>query len=128
MVRSNVLNENFDSIFNGIDDELDCVFLSDDTFNNSLDVLNNPESIDDNDVSEADMKEVDEPIDVNLDHSEVSIDNTMEDVDATDLLGAERDLWANPFEDDEVIDASIGDDDIDDVDIDDIDLDELVDD
>ena len=128
MVRSNVLNENFDSIFNGIEDELDCAFLNDDAFNNSLDVLNNPESLDDHDVSEVDMEEVEEPIDVNLDHSEVSIDNTIEDVDATDLLGAERDLWANPFEDDEIIDASIGDDNIDDLDIDDIGLDELVDD
>lgn len=128
MVNSNVLNETFDSIFNSIEDELDCAFLNDDSFNNSLDVLNNPESIDDNDVTEAEMKEVEEPIDINLDHSDVTIDNNIEDVDATDLLAAERDLWVSPFEDDEILDASIGDDDITDVDIDDIGLDELADD
>lgn len=127
MVNSVTLNETFDSIFNGIEDELDCAFLNDDAFNNSIDVLNNPESIDDHDVTEEDMAKVDEPVDVNLDYSN-TMDNSMEDVDATDLIAAERDLMANPFEDDEILDACIGDDDIDDIDVDDIGLDELADD
>jgi hypothetical protein len=119
--------DDFSSIFDGIEDEIDCAFLNDDGFNNSLEVLNNPESVDKYDVTDADMKKVDEVIDVNFDHSEIPFDNTMEDVDATDLLAAERDLIANPFEDDEIIEASIGDDDIDNMDASDVTLDELAD-
>ena len=141
MIKYGRIDEAFDSIVNGIEDEVDCAILNDEMFNNSLKVLGNPESMDDLDVPDAIINKEGQPIDSSLDYSEVPLDHSIEDVDANDLIAADRDLSMNPvddddidddeieelMDDDEVEDLAASDDDLSETEEDEIDLDELAD-
>ena len=93
-------------------------------FEDAIDIaLASDDSIDDIEVEEDESE--DDIVDTDISYEDDDIDNSLEGVDADDIIAAERDIAFNPFEDDEVIDAAIGDD----KDINfDVDVDELVDD
>lgn len=93
-------------------------------FEDAIDTaLASDDSIDDIEVKEDEFE--DDIVDTNISYEDDDIDNSLEGIDADDIIAAERDIAFNPFEDDEIIDAAIGDD----KDIDfDIDVNELVDD
>ena len=101
-----------------IDDEVDCAILRDDDFEKAL--SNIDECIDNNndkcvkesesydeDYDDFEDDEIDDIIDSNQDYSNDVVDNTVEGLDADEMLAAERDLAFDPFEDDEIIDAVI---------------------
>ena len=115
-----VKNEELDSSVMSFDDEIDCACLSDEDFQEALASVNTAQPTVDEELDDEDE------IDVNLDYTGSKPDADIVDQDADDLLAIERDLAYNPFEDEDIIDAAIGDDEPDfdeddDEDIDDID-------
>lgn len=88
-------------------DDLNYIF--EDAIDTALAVDDNIDDIklDDNSLSD---EEDDEIIDTNIDYIDDEVDNSIEGVDADDIIAAERDIAFDPFEDDEVIDIAIGSD------------------
>ena len=88
-------------------DDLNYIF--EDAIDTALAVDDNIDDIklDDNSLSD---EEDDEIVDTNIDYIDDEIDNSIEGVDADDIIAAERDIAFDPFEDDEVIDIAIGSD------------------
>jgi hypothetical protein len=86
------------------EDEIDAAIASD------ARVAAMEENLDDVEIDEPDYEFTDDAIDA--DDLE---DTDLEDYDAEEIAAAEKELISNPFEDDEVIDAAIGNDDGDDI-------------
>jgi len=88
-------------------DDLNYIF--EDAIDTALAVDDNIDDIklDDNSLSD---EEDDEIVDTNIDYIDDEVDNSIEGVDADDIIAAERDIAFDPFEDDEVIDIAIGSD------------------
>ena len=114
MERTIPNNDYFNTI-DMIDDEIDTALLNDNNFNEALDSIKNNDYF---------VNEEDELIDTNIEYTDAGLDMTAEDIDANDIIAAERDIAINPFEDDEIVDAAVGSDNID---IDDIDIKDLAD-
>jgi len=87
-----------------IEDEIDCAILNDEQFAACLSDIDNAESTATEELNEED----EELVDVNVDYSEDIHSPDMVDMDADDLIAAERDVMTNPFEDDEIIDIATG--------------------
>ena len=86
-----------------IPDDLDCIF--EDTIDIALAV---DDSIDD--IKDEDISDEDDIVDTNINYDNDEVDNSIEGLDADDIIAAERDIAFDPFEDDEIIDIAIGDD------------------
>jgi hypothetical protein len=86
------------------EDEIDAAIASD------ARVAAMEENLDDVEIDEPDYEFTDDTVDA--DDLE---DASLEDYDAEEIAAAEKELISNPFEDDEVIDAAIGNDDGDDI-------------
>lgn len=86
-------------------DDLNYIF--EDAIDTALAVDDNIDDIklDDNSLSD---EEDDEIVDTNIDYIDDEVDNSIEGVDADDIIAAERDIAFDPFEDDEIIDIAIG--------------------
>lgn len=102
------------------DDTFDVSTIFEDAIDTALAV---DDSIDDIEVKEDESE--DDIVDTDINYGDEDIDNSLEGIDANEIIAAERDIAFNPFEDDEIIDTAIGDD----KDIDfDVDINELADD
>ena len=101
-------------------DSFDVSMIFEDAIDTALAV---DDSIDDIEVKEDESE--DDIVDTDISYEGEDIDNSLEGIDANEIIAAERDIAFNPFEDDEIIDTAIGDD----KDIDfDVDINELADD
>ena len=114
-----VKNEELDSSVMGFDDEIDCACLSDEDFQEALADVNTAQS-----TADEELDDVDE-IDLNMDYTGAKPDADIVDQDADDLLATERDIAYDVFEDEDIINAAVGDDE---PEIDDDDEDEVADD
>jgi hypothetical protein len=92
---------NFDIMPFPYEDEIDAALATD----KRIDVYE--ENLDDVEIEEPDYEFDDTVIDSDDAGTE---DATVEDYDAEEFAAAEKDLISNPFEDDEMIDAAIGND------------------
>jgi hypothetical protein len=101
-------SDSYDSVC-CFDDEVDAALAPDFRVSKMVNELSEVE------IDDEDDNEYIDDVDITNDDIE---DPDVEDVDAEDLKDAEKDIMANPFEDDEVIDAAIGDSDTDELDID----------
>lgn len=99
-----VKNEELDSSVMGFEDEIDCACLSDEDFQEALADVNTAQSTVEEELDD------DDEIDVNLDYTGNKPDADIVDQDADDLLATERDIAYNFFEDEDIIDAAVGDD------------------
>ena len=109
---------------NLIDDEIDIALLNDDDFNSALN------SIKEDDTSAFDLvDDLDEEddVDTNIEYTDAGLDYSLEDIDANEIIAAERDIAINPFEDEELVDAATSNDNEED-DIDNINISDLADD
>lgn len=88
-------------------DDLNYIF--EDAIDTALAVDDNIDDIKLDDNSLSDEKD-DEIVDTNIDYIDDEVDNSIEGVDADDIIAAERDIAFDPFEDDEIIDIAIGSD------------------
>lgn len=127
MIKYGRLDESLVYTLTGIEDEVDCAIMNDEEFNNSLAELEKAESEEAFDVADSAIDSMGQPIDSSLDYSDVPLDHSPEDVIANDLIAADRDMALEPLEDDEILDAVMGDDDITETRASDIDLEELAD-
>ena len=102
MIRTIPNSDEFDTL-DMFDDSIDAALITDDDINAVLDSMheNVDEFIDDED---------DELVDTNINYENDEVDNSLEGMDADDIIAAERDIAFDPFEDDEIIDAAIGND------------------
>lgn len=107
----------FDYAIEGFDDEVDCAIMNDPKFTEAIADMASQQPTAEEELTTDDSEDM---VDTTLDY-EGSIPGTdITDMDADDLLAAERDIMHDPFEDDELFDAAIGDDpEIDDIDLDD---------
>lgn len=115
---NNVDTENFDSTIDCFEDEIDYAIMCDPKFEEALaDMASKQPTVEeeryDDDCDDEDY------IDTDMDYYESTPSADIVDMDADDLLAAERDIAHDPFEDDEIIDIAIGDDDIEIDDLDD---------
>jgi len=88
-------SEGFDSM-DPIEDELDCVIMSDRDIESSLrdlDIINSPVEETEEDV-----------LDSNIDYNDASHDPDMVDMDADLMIAADRAIMMDPFEDEELDD------------------------
>ncbi len=92
---------NFDIMPFPYEDEIDAALATD----KRIDVYN--DNLDEVEIDEPDYEFDDTVIDSDDAGTE---DATIEDYDAEEFARAEKDLISNPFEDDEMIDAAIGND------------------
>lgn len=99
-------NEELDSSVMGFDDEIDCACLSDEDFQEALADVNTAQPTADEEVNE----DSDELADLNMDYTGCKPDADIVDQDADDLLATERDVAYDVFEDEDIIDAAVGDD------------------
>lgn len=99
-------NEEFNPSVMDFEDEVDCACLSDEDFQKALIDMNNAEVVNEEDDIIDDV----EIVDTNIDYDGSIPSADIVDMDADDLIAAERDIAHDPFEDDEIIDAAIGDD------------------
>lgn len=99
-------NEELDSSVMGFDDEIDCACLSDEDFQEALADVNTTQPTADEEVDE----DSDELADLNMDYTGCKPDADIVDQDADDLLATERDVAYDVFEDEDLIDAAVGDD------------------
>lgn len=102
-MKDPILEEVLDAI-EPIEDEVDCAILNDEQFAASLSNVDNAEPTS---IDEIDDKEDEDLVDPNVDYSEDIHSADMVDMDADDMIAAERDLMLNPFEDDDIIDTAI---------------------
>lgn len=102
-MKDPILEEALDAI-EPIEDEIDCAILNDEQFATSLSNIDNAESTA---IEEIDDREEEDLVDPNVDYSEDIHSADMVDMDADDMIAAERDLMLNPFEDDDIIDTAI---------------------
>lgn len=86
-------DEAFDSMLDTIDDEIDCAILNDEKFDKAA-----------SELYDIDNPANDEAIDLNTDFSEDIHSPDFVDMDADDMIAAERDIMINPFEEDELLD------------------------
>ena len=94
------------SMFDGFEDATDCAILNDDQVEESILDMETEKATTEPETDE------DEVVDVNVDYDEDVPSADMVDIDADDVIAAERDIAYDPFEDDEIIDAVVGDDEI----------------
>lgn len=99
-------NEELDSSVMGFDDEIDCACLSDKDFQEALADVNTAQPTADEEVDE----DSDELADLNMDYTGCKPDADIVDQDADDLLATERDVAYDVFEDEDLIDAAVGND------------------
>lgn len=99
-------NEELNSSVMDFEDEVDCACLRDEDFQEALADVNTAVSTNEEEIEDDD----DEIVDTALDYDGNIPSADVVDMDADDLLAAERDIAHDPFEDDEVIDVAIGDD------------------
>lgn len=107
--NSTVTNNVFDFTIGGFDDEVDCAIIGDQDMQDALAALEkdpNATIVDE----EIDMGSSD-AIDPSVDYSEDVVSADFTDMDADDIIAAERDMAYDPFKDDELIDAATGGDD-----------------
>lgn len=110
------VSDEFDSI-DLFDDSIDAALIGDDDVDAALNSMH--EDTDD-------LEDEDEVVDTGLNYEDDEVDNSLEGMDADEVIAAERDIAFDPFEDDEIIDAAIGHDaDVLDTEVD---IDDLVDD
>lgn len=102
-MKDPILEEMLDAV-EPIEDEVDCAILNDEQFAASLSNVDNAEPTS---IDEIDDKEEEDLVDPNVDYSEDIHSADMVDMDADDMIAAERDLMLNPFEDDDIIDTAI---------------------
>ena len=100
-------NEELNSSVMDFEDEVDCACLRDEDFQEALADVNTAVSTNEEEIEDDDDDEI---VDTTLDYDGSIPSADVVDMDADDLLAAERDIAHDPFEDDEVIDAAIGDD------------------
>ena len=107
----------FNCAIEGIDDEIDCAIMSDPKFIEAIaDMAAQHPTVEE----EITTDESEHLVDTTIDYYGSIPGTDITDMDADDVLAAERDIMHDPFEDDELIDAAIGNDpEIDDVDLDD---------
>lgn len=109
-------NDNFDYVLESFEDEVDCAIMNDSDFREAIADMASKQSTAEEEVDHSE----DEIVDTVIDYDESVPDADIVDMDADDLLAAERDIAHDPFEDDELIDIAIGEDpEIDDIDLDD---------
>lgn len=109
-------NDNFDYVLEGFEDEVDCAIMNDPEFREAVADMASKQSTAEEEVDHSE----DEIVDTVIDYDESTPDADIVDMDADDLIAAERDIAHDPFEDDELIDIAIGEDpEIDDIDLDD---------
>lgn len=99
-----------DIVLELFEDEVDCAIVNDKKFQGAMDYIANDNSPfdDDSNINDDDISDMD--IDLSLDYT-TNPGVQMEDIEADDIISAARDIAYNPFEDDEYIDAAIGDED-----------------
>ena len=99
MKEKEIFESEFD-IMNDFDPELDCVIMSDEDIEKAKEAIANEE---------------DDLIDISIDYSNDIHNPSFIDKDADMLIGAERDVIFEPFDDEEVMDLIGIDDEIDDL-------------
>ena len=98
----------FDNTIDFFEDEVDCAIMSDPKFEEALaDMATAPAT-----AAEEVHDEDEDLVDTSMDYDGSIPKADIVDMDADDVLAAERDIAHDPFEDDELIDAAIGDEDI----------------
>lgn len=106
----------FDYALESFDDEVDCAIMNDPEFREAVADMASKRSTAEEEV----IEDEDEVVDTNIDYDGSIPDADIVDMDADDMLAAERDIAHDPFEDDELIDIAIGEDPaIDDIDLED---------
>lgn len=116
---SNPINE-----YNMFEDEVDIALAINESDDEEFDEFDDEESID-NEI-ELDDENIEDEIDTELDYSDEVPEVNDVDMRASDMIAAERDLLADPFEDDDVIDVAIGDEDLEDIEVKDGDANPIV--
>ena len=102
MIRTIPNSDEFNTL-DMLDDSIDAALIGDSDVDAVLDSMHE-------DIEDLVDDEDDEIVDTDIDYSEDEVDNTLEGLDADDIIAAERDIAFDPFEDDEIIDTAIGDD------------------
>ena len=102
MIRTIPNSDEFNTL-DMFDDSIDAALIGDDDVDAVLDSMHE-------DIEDLVDDEDDEIVDTDIDYSEDEVDNTLEGLDADDIIAAERDIAFDPFEDDEIIDTAIGND------------------
>ena len=107
----------FNYAVEGIDDEIDCAIMSDPKFTEAIaDMAAQQPTVEE----EITTDESEDLVDTTIDYDGSIPGTDITDMDADDVLAAERDIMHDPFEDDELFDAAVSNDpEIDDVDLDD---------
>ena len=100
----NTVTEEFESAIDSFADEVDCAILCDPKFEDSLAEMEASlptaqEELDDDDM-----------VDVNVDYTGSVPGADIVDMDADDIIATERDIMHNPFEDEDIVDAAVGED------------------
>lgn len=88
-----IINDDLLDLFGGFDDEIDCAIIRDDNMESSLKELHN-------DDSDFDL------LDPNINYTNDIHSADIVDMDADDYIAADRDINANPFEDDDLLEAA----------------------
>ena len=102
---NNTVTDEFESSVAYFDDEVDCAILSDPEFEDSLADMASKMS-----TAQEELEDDDDLVDVNVDYTDSVPGADIVDMDADDIIAAERDIMHNPFEDEDLIDAAVGED------------------
>jgi hypothetical protein len=102
MIRTIPNSDEFNTL-DLFDDSIDAALIGDADVDAVLDSMHE-------DVDKFVDDEDDDIVDTNIDYTDDEVDNSLEGMDADDIIAAERDIAFDPFEDDEIIDTAIGDD------------------
>ena len=102
---NNTVTDEFESSVASFDDEVDCAILSDPEFEESLADMASKMS-----TAQEELEDDDDLVDVNVDYTDSVPGADIVDMDADDIIAAERDIMHNPFEDEDLIDAAVGED------------------
>lgn len=107
----------FNYAVEGIDDEIDCAIMSDPKFTEAIADMAAQQPTAEEEITTDESEDL---VDTTIDYDGSIPGAGITDMDADDVLAAERDIMHDPFEDDELFDAAVGNDpEIDDVDLDD---------
>lgn len=94
--------KNIDNL--AFEDELDCAILNDTRFMEALANIDTAQS-----TAEEETNDDDEQIDIHADYTNDLHEPDFISVDADEMIAAEREIELDPFEDEEIIDAALGD-------------------
>lgn len=91
------------------EDEVDCAIVNDSKFESAMSDIANADSTAQEETTDDELGD-DDIVDTSIDYDDSIPGADMVSIDADDIIAAERDIAHDPFEDEDLMDAAVGDD------------------